>query len=253
VTDACGNATTFTYVISGGSPGVDPRFYLVASMTDAFGRSAALAYDPTTSLLTSITDAEGNVSSFTYLSGDVVSMTTPYGTTTFTEITNALNTVSGWTFVFPDSSQSVIENYVTSIKDTYYWDREAMAMYPSDQANGIYSHCKRTHWLWEPLTNAESPVPAWVQKSLETMTFYTYPDQPDLNSVGSINNPTTVTRMLTGNRVLFCNVFGSGVTPGEQDTITVCDQGLPTGQESVIYTVQSGDTSLKRDNTFIID
>lgn len=242
VTDACGNTSNFAYVST--SP-LSSDYYLVASITDAFGRSASLTYS--SNLLSSITDSEGNVSSFTYYHDAtynttyISSMTTPYGTTTFTEIHNNLDTVSGWIFGFPDSSQAVIENFITPIKDTYYWDREAMATYPSDYTNGIFSHCKRTHFLWEPATNFESPIPAFEQRPLETMTFYTYPNQPDLNSVGSLDTPTTITRMLQGNRVFFCNLFGT-VKPFESPTITFCDQSLPSGQLSISYLVQSGDS-----------
>jgi YD repeat-containing protein len=75
VTDAVGRQTTFTY----GSV-----FSLqVTKITDPFGRSATLTND-TTARLSSITDVIGLTSSFTYDANSLVnSMTTPYGTTTF--------------------------------------------------------------------------------------------------------------------------------------------------------------------------
>jgi RHS repeat-associated protein len=56
---------------------------LVTQVTDPFGRTATLAYD-SNGLLTNIVDAVGMSSSFTYDSMGVKTLTTPYGTNTFT-------------------------------------------------------------------------------------------------------------------------------------------------------------------------
>lgn len=76
LTDAIGRQTTFTY-------GIAVRPLLVTQITDPFGRSANIAYDPSGRLI-SITDVIGLTSSFAYDANSLVnSMTTPYGTTSF--------------------------------------------------------------------------------------------------------------------------------------------------------------------------
>jgi YD repeat-containing protein len=81
VTDAIGQITTLVY-----GNAVDP--FKITAVEDPFGRVAQLGYD-TSLRLTSITDAVDNISQFTYDSGDfTTSMTTPYGTTTFTTTTS---------------------------------------------------------------------------------------------------------------------------------------------------------------------
>jgi YD repeat-containing protein len=76
VTDALNQVTTFAY-----EHATDPN--LLTKITDPFGRFAILAYDAL-GRLNSITDVAGMTSTFTYDTSDfIVSMTTPYGTTTF--------------------------------------------------------------------------------------------------------------------------------------------------------------------------
>lgn len=82
VTDAIGQVTTLSYVSNDtGNSG----YYLISQVTDPFGRSASFTYNDS-GQLSSITDIIGITSSFAYLSGTdyVSSLTTPYGTTTFT-------------------------------------------------------------------------------------------------------------------------------------------------------------------------
>src|SRR5262249_46904032 len=77
--DASGLATVFHYDYSG-----EP--YLVTSIEDPYGRDATFAYTSVGGKLRlqSIEDPFGIVSSFTYSdAGEIVAMTTPYGTTTF--------------------------------------------------------------------------------------------------------------------------------------------------------------------------
>ncbi len=120
---------------------------------------------PTVTFLTSITDACGNVSSFVYdpSSSFITMMTTPYGSTSFYQYTPA----GGGTYppvglrtTLPDGTSSVIENWIDGVdqKETYFWDREATALYPNDPANRIYSHCESTRWLFNAPTFSESAV-----------------------------------------------------------------------------------------------
>ncbi|HJP60465.1 MAG TPA: cysteine peptidase family C39 domain-containing protein, partial [Gemmatimonadaceae bacterium] len=76
VEDALGQVTEFDYENSS-----DPN--LLTKVTDPFGRYATLGYDAE-GRLNSITDAAGMTSTFAYgLNDFIVSMTTPYGTTSF--------------------------------------------------------------------------------------------------------------------------------------------------------------------------
>ncbi|HTI68674.1 MAG TPA: hypothetical protein VMF06_01815, partial [Candidatus Limnocylindria bacterium] len=77
VTDPDGNSATLSY--STNYPN------LITKVTDPFGRYAEMGYDATTHRLNSITDAAGLQSTIAYgASGYISSLTTPYGTTTFT-------------------------------------------------------------------------------------------------------------------------------------------------------------------------
>jgi RHS repeat-associated protein len=84
IVDADGRATTLTYTNIN-------NFYLVATVTDPFNRTVTLQYDSSTGCphLTNITDAAGLSSSFQYdAKNDLTQMTTPYGTTEFTAVTD---------------------------------------------------------------------------------------------------------------------------------------------------------------------
>ena len=242
ITDASGNpATTISYVSNTvGNAG----FYVMASITDGFGRSASFSYDSTVTQLLSVTDAVGNVSSFNYNGSFITSMTTPYGTTGFTKYTppNAdYYPPQGLRFSFPDGSMSVLENWLMEFKNTYFWDRHATSLYPTDPTNQVYSHCKLTRFLWEGWSGEESPVVDWIQKPLETRTAFVYPGQPSMFEPGTINKPSTVTRALIENPVQHVEIFGSPVG-GDPISITFFDPGLPNGQETISYTDKSTDT-----------
>lgn len=77
ITDPLGQNTMFSY-------GLSSFPFNVTQITDPFGRSASFTYD-TQGRLMSITDPVGIVSSFSYQGAGafIQSMTTPYGTTTF--------------------------------------------------------------------------------------------------------------------------------------------------------------------------
>jgi RHS repeat-associated protein len=242
VSDACGNAaTTFSYVSNTvGNVG----FYKVASITDGFSRSASFAYDSTTTKLISITDAAGNVSQFFYdTSSTFISMlTTPYGSTSFYKYTpsgGGANPPVGLKVTYPDGSSAVIENWIGEQKATYYWDREATALYPTDPASHNYQHCKITRWLFASATNSEAPVGNWTRNPLESPVVTTYPGESVQNFVGTSNKPTQVARQWCGFRST-ATITGTA-TPGNIVGIRVTD-ALFGPPETVQYTVQTGDT-----------
>ena len=243
VTDANGNNSTFSYVSNTyGNSG----FYLIASITDPFGRSASFAYDGTNTYLLSITDAVGIVSSFTYQTGSstISSMTTPYGTTSFYQyipvFTGVSNLPKGLRFSFPDGTCSVIENWIDEPKQTFFWDREAMSLYPLDPTNHVYTHCKTTRWLVD--SGIESAVPNTVKMPLESSIRYSYPGESGQNDLGTSALPSSITRTITGSNTEN-GVVGGSITAGDQLRIVVSDASLPGGTEyPPYYTVQSGDT-----------
>jgi len=83
ITDAMGRSTTYTYGLSGYP-------LLITKITDPFGRTAQLTYD-TSARLSTITDPVGITSTFGYSTSEptfVNSLTTPYGTSTFSDAVN---------------------------------------------------------------------------------------------------------------------------------------------------------------------
>ncbi len=83
VVDPDGRTNTFTY-----NDSVAPAPFAVSEIRDPFGRTATFTYGGngfTNGLLTSITDAATNTSTFAYsgTSGWITNLTTPYGTTSF--------------------------------------------------------------------------------------------------------------------------------------------------------------------------
>jgi len=243
ITDANGNSTTVSYVSNTiGNSG----FYLVSQLADPFGRTASFAYDSTNTYLVSITDAIGLVSQFAYTSGSsfITGMTTPYGTTFFSTYTpsgSAPFPPRGLRFIFPDNTIAVIENWLGETKSTYFWDREAMSLYPLDPGNQNYTHCKTSKWLLNASTNAEAPVVNWIKPALEAPVTYSYQGEQAQDFIGVSNRPTQIIRNLTGNLGAIATIGGT-VTTGDILTITVLDAGLTGGQESVSYTVNSVDS-----------
>ncbi len=217
IVDATGLPTTFEYDYTG-----EP--YLVTSIEDPQGRLATFAYTTVASKLRlqSTEDPYGIVSAFAYSdAGEIVAMTTPYGTTKFdlsppflsTGVAlvryaeaidplgqrerveyNVNGTLTGVSFSLetPYPSSSVV-NYATSYnssRNTFYWDKLAMKLAPGD-----YSKAHRYHWLHSTgnaaTGTAESEVPP-----LEGRIFYNYPGQPSAPYQGTLISPSVVARVV---------------------------------------------------------
>jgi RHS repeat-associated protein len=242
IADANGNLTTVSYVSNTvGNSG----YYLISGLTDTFGRSAAFAYESNTYLI-SITDAVGLVSSFTYQSGAsfINSLTTPYGTTlfeTYTPVGSPDRPPRGLRFMFPDGTQSVIENWIGHTRETYFWDRHAMSQFPNDPANLVHTHCDISGWQLDTATNNEAPVSHYSKRPLEGMVFFDYPGDNDY-VVGTSNLPTKIIRTLHSSPIRNVDLGGT-ITPGDAVTINITNEGFtPSTTRSVSHTVQSGDT-----------
>jgi RHS repeat-associated protein len=248
VTDAIGQVTTLTYGLpstnigTGLSASVVPADpYKLTKVTDPFGRSATLNYEPTvvaktvtstsTNLiygwqLASDTDVIGITSQFGYYSiatqtspiffevaSFVDSLTTPYGTTSFS--TNADDgTTRSMEITHPDLSKERVEynqnisipasdpiqnvplgmmtyNEYLEYRNTYYWDRTACALGYGDYTKARIYHFTHTEDLTMTSGCLESTKPP-----LEGRVWYDYPGQTFGNIIGSNNVPTHIGRVL---------------------------------------------------------
>jgi RHS repeat-associated protein len=248
VTDAIGQVTTLTYglpnsnIVSGPTVSVVPADpYKLTKVTDPFGRSATFNYEPvvvaktvtstSTNLiygwqLASDTDVIGITSQFGYYSiatqttpiffevGRFVdSLTTPYGTTSFS--TNADDgTTRSMEITYPDASKERVEynqninippsdpnpnvplgmityNEYLEYRNTYYWDRTACALAYGDYSKARIYHFTHTEDLTMTSGCLESTKPP-----LEGRVWYDYPGQTFGNIIGSNNVPTHIGRVL---------------------------------------------------------
>jgi YD repeat-containing protein len=189
ILDATGRSTTFTYGLAS-SP------LLVTRITDPFGRHADLGYDAQ-GRLASITDVIGITSSFSYdAKGLVDTMTTPYGTsrfsqgedayanTRFLEITDAMGFTERVEFRHsapgiassdpkpPQVSGGLLNDYL-QYRNTFYWDKHASAVAPGD-----YTAARITHWLHDA-NGQTSPIPESTKAPLEGRVWSFYPGQPN--------------------------------------------------------------------------
>lgn len=212
ITDALGQVSTLTYVSNTlGNSG----YYKISKVTDPFSRFASFAYDSTNTYLLSITDVIGLASRFLYDSSSsfITLMTTPYGSTSLYSYTPNVSgfAPTGIKITFPDGSAAAIESWIAHALQTYYWDRQALAMYPFDPSTNLgpsnpepnTSHCEITEWQVESDLGNEvmSPVPNWNKLPLENRTLFTYEGQTptgegDHAYVGFSNKPKTVSRKI---------------------------------------------------------
>jgi RHS repeat-associated protein len=177
-------------------------------------------------LLARITDVLGMTSEFGYGAGQFLNtLTTPYGTTTFTS-----GTVSGGGngsfFVQatdPEGQRERVEFYQGSLgyphylpnsevprglatfnrfmdgRNSYYWDKKGYA-----EAAGDYTKAKNYHWVHYG-TTAAAPILETLKEPLEGRVWFNYPGQPTnwgapyyLNSAyaGAMNKPSIMARIL---------------------------------------------------------
>jgi RHS repeat-associated protein len=181
-------------------------FYKIASITDpSMVRSATFSYDSTDAYLLSITDVIGLTSQFTYgvdysSSGNfITAMTTPYGTTSFVayQPASSPSMSRGLQFIFPDGTTSVLENWLSDTRNTYFWDREAMMLYPNDRFAQVYSHCTTTHFLGSSASAPvfETQVIGSITPPLEQSYNYQYLGQSGEDIPNPVNNlPIQVSR-----------------------------------------------------------
>ena len=210
ITDSLGQVTTVSYEL------VDDPLK-ITKITEPFsqGRSATFAY--TNGQLTTITDEIGVQSQFHYATGTdfVDSLTTPYGTTTFStgqwgankwlEMTDPLggkerveyrDNAPGINATAPAGTVPTgFTNSGLDVANTFYWDKKATQMYPP--VNGVYDYTKAriTHWA-KNSEGSESGIVASEKAPLENRVWYAYAGQSDTNHAGPSANPSQVARVL---------------------------------------------------------
>jgi len=207
ITDAIGQVTTLSYT--------NTNPLLITGVTDPFGRSVNFTYD-SSGRLSGATDPIGIVSSYGYDSTNFLnSLTTPYGTTTFStdsdanhqavQATNPLtqtervelrfNSPSGISDT--DTAPAVLGlfNGGTTVSglsqnNTFYWDRR---QYTSTLN---YANAVMTHWMGGPrgLTN----VIASQKQPLEGRIWFAYQGQtqPDFIDDTATGLPVVTARFV---------------------------------------------------------
>jgi RHS repeat-associated protein len=194
ITDAIGQETTFSY-----ANGTYP--YRVTKVEDPFGREAIFSYN-SSGQLESITDAIGIVSSFSYGTGDFVnSLTTPYGTTTFSyshvgeqkilmatdplgrpeklELNYNVGSDTVPSDQLPPSNINVAGTNVSFLRvnswyrhrNSFYWDRKAYAVDSTNRDLAV-----TYHWL-HTRGGQISPFLESIKKPFESREFFNYPGQ----------------------------------------------------------------------------
>ncbi len=220
VTDPQAGATNlaFYYTASGGLFPVD--IYKIQQVTDRYNRTAIFGYNADGSELQSITDPIGITSQFSYApnSDFMDSLQTPYGKTAFSfgddgnerwlEAADPQGGVSRVEFNqaddlgIPSSDPGPVvprgiytRNYILYGRNTFYWDKNAMA-----QAPGDYSKARLYHWLHNAnLASAEGCLES-VKQPLENRVWFNYPGQAPTDAgatiYGSQNLPSAIDRVM---------------------------------------------------------
>jgi RHS repeat-associated protein len=207
VADAMGRNLTFSYGLSGFP-------LLITKISDPFSRSTQITYD-TSQRLSSITDPVGITSSYTYSSTEptfITQLTTPYGTSNFTDAVNPNDTVetntrslvmkdplgySDFLYFYQNPFVSSCldggntiplglptnDNSVLCYRDTFYWDKHAFALGVTVNGSGTpisedFSKARITHWLHDSFTGpAVGGEIGSVKPPLELRTWLSYANQ----------------------------------------------------------------------------
>lgn len=258
IVDATGLATVFHYDYSG-----EP--YLVTSIEDPYGRESTFTYSTVASKLRlqSTEDPYGIVSSFGYsTAGEITSLTTPYGTTTFALSEPYVNRTSGlFRFIestdplgqkerveynnnatttgvsvgleapLPNSSKVNYSTDYNNYRNTFYWDKLAMKLAPGD-----YLKAHRYHWL-HLSSNTDTSILESELPALETRTFYNYAGQSSPVWVGTLAFPSTVARVVKDAN----NADQTQVTKREYNTLGNLTKVIdPLGRETLTEYATNG-------------
>jgi YD repeat-containing protein len=211
VTDALGQVTSLSYELP-----TDPL--KITKVTDPFGRNAVLSYNAL-GQLASITDAVGLISSFSYgptpqmpsAAPDFVNaLTTPYGTTTFVfgqsgtqtwivvtdpsgqqERVEFMHSAPGIAASDPNPPAGFTNSYLDR-RNTFFWDKRAMALYPGD-----YTKASITHFLHTAQSiSIMSSIVESTKNPLERRVWMSYGRTDNTIQEGPSALPLTSVRVL---------------------------------------------------------
>src|SRR5262249_32982032 len=151
----------------------------------------------------------------------VTSMTTPYGTTSFDKytISTLLGPIDGLKISYPDCSHAVGENWY--YLDTYFWDRHACELYPNDPTNGVHVHAVHTNYY--TLSFLVEPVPATIQRPLESLETYSYLGATP-GFLGTSGLPSMINKPIGNNLVTL--TLGGSKTTSDVLSLTIHDNNL---------------------------
>jgi len=222
ITDPLGQVTRVQYSAA------DPN--RISGIVDPFGRSAAFSYDAA-GMLSSITDAIGMTSTFTYGPNAASpaapvdfmnAMTTPYGTTSFSmgEDPSPAGGFTRWIVaadplgrqervefrhqapgIDPTTTDPVPSGFLNNFlqyRNTFYWDQKAMQSYDSGDPDRYKNATSVYHWLHESVGSQilASSVLETIQPRGMRRTWFAYPGQASPIYVGVLSEPSVVSRVL---------------------------------------------------------
>lgn len=246
LTDALGQVTTLTYAHA-----TDPL--LVTRVTDPFGRFATIGYDAQ-GRLASLTDVLGLTSTFGFTgTADVItSMTTPYGTTTFTlseggagqqraimatdplgerekiEFRDAAPGIPASESVVPAGMTLSPFNLWMNHRNTFSWDKKAMRLHEGDYTKAVIYH-------WVHNASTTGSVLESIKSPLDTRIWFNYPGQTAAHSSPGIivAQPSCIARVMPDgtSQVSFRTFNAKGLVTGSKD---------PLGRETIIEYAANG-------------
>jgi len=216
VTDAIGQVTTVSYALT-------TDIYKITKVADPFGRYATFNYNGS-GQLTNITDEIGISTTFAYNSGGgeadfVNSMTTPYGTTTFTNNFSSTNDFQRWllatdplggqeraeaaipvdygpaTGPIPSGINTNLIDYELTQRMSFFWNKATMLA-----MQGNIDYHKARQYVWDG-TYANyytwSRTLGSIKQPLENARiWFNYPGQTNADQEGIISAPTAIARVL---------------------------------------------------------
>lgn len=213
----------------------------ILAIKDVAGRITKFSYDAT-QRLTGITDAEGLHSSVGYeaASDRIISLTTAYGTSTFTrmplaggdddvlawlemrdpmglverlEFNQNAYAVGRYDFPEPDANKVLVRSsHTNEFRNTFYWGKKAMYHAPRD-----YNAAEVYHWMHDSQSQSAAVLESF-KSPLEGRIYFDYPgmavrEDATWTATASLLRPATVARVLDdGTTQIYkfkYNVFGN--------------------------------------------
>jgi RHS repeat-associated protein len=207
-TDSLGQNTSLAYEAAGDA-------YKITKVTDPFGRFASFSYDGLGRLV-KIRDVIGIESIFAYQdSSDFINtLTTPYGTTTFTKTENGalrrltatdpqgdtqvLETNGGSTTAINPSDPAapqgmLVTNNYLNYRNSFYWNKKQWKQAPND-----YSQAHIYHWLHDFNFSRMSHFLESEKEPLQNRIWYGYPGQTLAHAMGTQSTPALIGRVIEG-------------------------------------------------------